>query len=78
MCGRTTVTITPEDLRQTFGYVVPVGYRPRFNVAPTQNQLALADREGETAFCTFRWGLVPFWAKDHSIGSRMINARAET
>lgn len=78
MCGRTTLTITPDDLRQTFGYVVPTEYRSRFNVAPSQKQLAIAEREGATAFCTFRWGLVPFWAKDLSIGNRMINARAET
>lgn len=78
MCGRTTLTITPDDLRQTFGYGLADDYRPRFNVAPTQKQLAIAEREGEKGFCTFRWGLVPFWAKDLSIGSRMINARAET
>ena len=78
MCGRTTLTITPDDLRQTFGYAVPADYRPRFNLAPTQKQLALAEREGKTGLCTLRWGLVPFWAKDLSLSNRMINARAET
>lgn len=78
MCGRTTLTITPEDLRQTFGYVVPSDYRPRYNIAPSQKQLAIAEREGVAGFCAFRWGLVPFWAKELSIGNRMINARAET
>lgn len=78
MCGRTTLTITPDDLQRTFGYQVPPDYRPRFNQAPTQPLLALAEEEGATGFRTFRWGLVPFWAKDLTIGNRMINARAET
>ena len=78
MCGRTTLTITPDDLQRTFGYTAPADYRPRYNVAPTQNHLALAEREGQTGIASYRWGLVPFGAKDLSIGNRMITARAET
>lgn len=49
----------------------------RYNVAPTLDVYAVAMREGHRALGTFRWGLVPSWAKDPSIGNRMINARAE-
>ena len=50
---------------------------PRYNVAPTLDVYAVALREGHRALGTFRWGLVPSWAKDPAIGNRMINARAE-
>lgn len=53
--------------------------QPRYNIAPTQNIAAIregADKERELVL--LRWGLIPFWAKDPSIGNRMINARAET
>jgi putative SOS response-associated peptidase YedK len=78
MCGRTTLTITADDLQRTFGYTPPAGYRPRFNVAPSQDLLALRERKGEKGFAELRWGLVPFWATDPAIGSRLINARAES
>ncbi len=77
MCGRTTLTITPDDLERSFGYSVPADYRPRFNIAPTQNQLALSDAGSGVGLRWYRWGLIPFWAKDMSIGNRLINARAE-
>ena len=59
---------------------------PDYNVAPTKQVYAVVQRGGteesqerpETQLRTMRWGLVPFWAKDPSIGSRMINARTET
>jgi putative SOS response-associated peptidase YedK len=54
-------------------------FEPRFNIAPTQPVLALrhsADSAKEAVF--FRWGLVPSWASDLSIGNRLLNARAET
>jgi putative SOS response-associated peptidase YedK len=78
MCGRTTLTITPDDLERTFGFPVPSGYRPRYNISPGQEVLAVADAGGGPSFGWYRWGLVPFWAKESSIGSRMINARGET
>ncbi|UCE51313.1 MAG: SOS response-associated peptidase [Desulfobacterales bacterium] len=49
-----------------------------YNVAPSQEILAIFKHEGENWLDKFHWGLVPFWAKDTSIGNRMINARAET
>ena len=78
MCGRFSLKTTPDTLERIFGHAVPPGYRPRYNVAPGQEVLAiLSDADGERAAMP-KWGLVPFWAKDPSIGNRMINARAET
>jgi putative SOS response-associated peptidase YedK len=78
MCGRTTLTVTADDLERAFGYPAPVGYRPRFNIAPSQELLAIGGEESGEGFRSLRWGLVPSWADDPRIGSRMINARAET
>jgi putative SOS response-associated peptidase YedK len=49
-----------------------------FNVAPSQEILAIFKQNGENWLDKFHWGLVPFWAKDVSIGNKMINARAES
>ena len=78
MCGRFTLTIDPGDLQVAWGFgEVPADWVPRYNIAPTQPVAAL--RNFSAPRLEFlRWGLVPYWAKDPSIGSRMINARAET
>jgi putative SOS response-associated peptidase YedK len=91
MCGRYTSTSSLEDLARIFE-VEEVRAEPqpvRFNVAPTLDVYAVAVRgarqpeAGEEpppphrALGTFRWGLVPSWAKDTKGGSRLINARAE-
>ncbi len=49
-----------------------------FNVAPTDSVYAVAEHDGERLLGSFRWGLIPFWAKDRKIAARNINARAET
>jgi len=78
MCGRFTLTINPADLRDTFSdYIFPAVFGPRFNIAPSQPVLAIPNDEKQTADF-FIWGLIPMWAKDPSIGSRLINARGET
>jgi len=51
---------------------------PRFNIAPTQLVAVVLEDENERILTEYRWGLVPHWAKDPSVGNRMINARAET
>jgi len=51
---------------------------PNYNVAPTQKILAIINQDNENKLEKLHWGLVPFWANDISMGSRMINARAET
>jgi len=79
MCGRFALTADPSDLQEAF-YWVDFGnadISPRFNIAPTQPVPVVAN-DGQNKLDFFSWGLVPFWAKDPSIGSRMINARAET
>lgn len=79
MCGRFFSTSTPDELAREFGLLeVPNDYRPRYNIAPTQPAPALVLHEGRFIMGSIRWGLVPHWARDLSIGSRMINARAET
>ena len=78
MCGRFTLTINPADLRDTFSeYIFPPQFGPRFNIAPSQPVLAIPNDEKNTADF-FIWGLIPMWAKDPSIGNRLINARGET
>jgi putative SOS response-associated peptidase YedK len=53
-------------------------FTPRYNIAPSQPAPVIANVDGVNLVEMFRWGLVPSWAKDPSIGNRMINARAET
>jgi putative SOS response-associated peptidase YedK len=55
-----------------------VSYSPRYNIAPAQSVLTIIDDEGGHRAGLLRWGLIPAWAKDPTIGNRMINARAET
>ena len=81
MCGRYTSTTPAADLAAYFDVdeVVVEEQPPRWNVAPTDEVYAVArSSKGPTRLGTFTWGLVPFWAKAPSIGSRMINARAES
>jgi putative SOS response-associated peptidase YedK len=78
MCGRFTLTSTPERLRQWFALAAaPEALVPRYNIAPSQEVLVIPNRT-ERRLRPARWGLVPRWAKDPAIGHRLINARAET
>ena len=78
MCGRFTIFADPDRLAERFQAALPAdGLQPRYNAAPTQ-YLPVILNDGPPAIQLLQWGLVPFWAKDPSIGSRMINARAET
>jgi len=78
MCGRFTLTVDPAELQEKFGnYTFPKKFSPRFNIAPTQPVMAIPNDDKFKADF-FVWGLIPMWAKDPSIGSRMINARGET
>ena len=52
-------------------------WRPRYNIAPTQAVIVVGD-DGKRYMKLMRWGLIPAWAKDASIGNKLINARAET
>lgn len=80
MCGRYTLaTPSPADLRARFPIGEAVEIRPRFNVAPGDDVLAVTtDKEGAPRGELLRWGLVPSWAKGPDTGLKMINARVET
>lgn len=81
MCGRFVAASPPEEIARYFGAdlapaAADVG--PNYNVAPTSD-VVVVYHDGTTRLLdAFHWGLVPGWAKDLSIGNRMINARAET
>ena len=79
MCGRFTLTLDPAELQEAFYWVnfSNLNFMPRYNIAPTQ-PVAVVTNNGKNKLDFFTWGLVPFWAKDPSIASRMINARSET
>ncbi len=78
MCGRFTITMRPEELQREFPWIIiPAQMQPRYNIAPTQ-PVAVITNENPQQVDFYRWGLIPSWAKDISIGARLINARAET
>ena len=78
MCGRYTL-IRLADFTDMFPWIRPPEDEPpaRYNIAPTQ-AVAVVPNTDEPRVEFFHWGFVPYWAKDPSIGNRMINARAET
>ncbi len=79
MCGRFTLTSTPEELARRFGLEETPSYAPRYNVAPGQDVLAVrADAAGARGAALLRWGLVPGWAESADVGARWINARSES
>ena len=77
MCGRFTLTVDPGELQEAFNIDIPSQYASRYNIAPSQ-PVAVIPNDGKHHLDFFVWGLIPSWAKDPSIGNRMINARAET
>ena len=79
MCGRFTLTQDQDAFDERFSFTGPdLGWVPSYNIAPTQQVVAVTSEGAQKRAQLMRWGLVPFWAKDPSIGNRMINARAET
>lgn len=80
MCGRFVQASDPSAYAAFFGADVAVSesLAPSWNVAPTDTVYAVARHEGARRLGTFRWGLIPFWAKDRKIAARNINARLET
>jgi putative SOS response-associated peptidase YedK len=79
MCGRYTLTVSAGVLGDVFEADVHVEHVPRYNIAPTQTVPVIRlDADGRRRIDGLRWGLVPHWADDPSIGNRMINARSET
>jgi putative SOS response-associated peptidase YedK len=81
MCGRFVSTATPSQLADYLraDEVRTEALDASWNVAPTDPVYAVAEnREEQRLLGSYKWGLVPFWAKDAKVGARMINARAET
>lgn len=78
MCGRFVLTADANTLLEAFGLeTVPVETVPRYNIAPTQPVAVITNADPKT-LTYHRWGLIPSWAKDIGIGSKMFNARVET
>lgn len=78
MCGRYTYTtsLAPGEVVFPDGEAA-INLNPRYNVAPSQYAPVIPQHDPENLYL-YRWGLIPFWAKDRSIGYKMINARSET
>jgi putative SOS response-associated peptidase YedK len=78
MCGRYTQGKSQEQVTERIPIArLECDLQPRYNIAPTQLAPVLVN-QGEMVLKGMRWGLIPFWAKDETIGNRMIDARAET
>jgi putative SOS response-associated peptidase YedK len=79
MCGRFTLHHAGEEIAERFGVQqVLFPLEPRYNIAPSQPVAVVLEQDEGRCLDAYKWGLVPFWAKDPKIGNRMINARAET
>lgn len=83
MCGRFALAVDINSLKKAYSIVPEDAKRcdlsPRYNIAPSQEIVGICQTEnGIRTLDSFRWGLIPHWAKDSSIGTKMINARAET
>ena len=78
MCGRFALTAKTSDIENLVPAIkIKEEIKPRYNIAPTQKLAALLN-DGSMELVNPRWGLIPSWSKDESIGVRMINARGET
>ncbi len=78
MCARYSLAAIPEQIESLFD-IAPTGdLEPRYNIAPTQQVPAVVEGKAGHELRYFQWGLIPSWAKDASIGHRLINARSET
>lgn len=78
MCKRFDLTASLEELNKEFGGIPLHEVSPRYNVAPSQNVLVIRYEAGlGKVWRLLRWGLVPHWAQDETIGSKMIHVRAE-
>jgi putative SOS response-associated peptidase YedK len=80
MCGRFTQLYTWAELHSFYNLIdaIPPELSASWNVAPTQQVGVVVASDGGVVYREMRWGLIPSWAKDMSIGSRLINARGET
>lgn len=80
MCGRYTLKTTSEVVADQFHFEELSDLKPRYNIAPSQQVLAVRENSGSTSRegVMLKWGLLPSWAKDPSLGMKLMNARVET
>lgn len=80
MCGRFSLTATPDEITTQFGVKSVPPFPPRYNIAPSQPIAVIRQLQDSSSpqFRLMQWGLIPSWAKDPSIGAKLINARCET
>jgi putative SOS response-associated peptidase YedK len=80
MCGRYTLRTPLNVLFEQFHaqLQLPLDFRPRYNIPPTTEVLAVRATEGRRELVSLKWGLIPSWAKDAKIANSTINARADT
>lgn len=78
MCGRYTLTTPLDQILDLFRLQTAPDLGPRYNLAPTQEALVVRVTEDNRRGEALKWGLIPHWAKDPAIASRLINARSET
>src|SRR5215467_2975143 len=78
MCGRFYLTAPAAEIRKKFKLEGALDLVPRYNIAPTQISPIVITEGRERRSRMARWGLVPSWSRDLSLGDRMINAPAET
>ena len=77
MCGRYSFTALDDLIEERFGVRVRTAiYKARYNCAPGQ-ELAVISSQAPEELSFYRWGLIPFWAKDASIGNKLINAKSD-
>lgn len=79
MCGRFGLFVTPEVLEEYFALdelaTVP---EPHYNLTPGQAVAVVREHDGKRSLAALQWGLIPFWAKDATIGRRLVNARLDS
>jgi putative SOS response-associated peptidase YedK len=80
VCGRFGLFVTPEVLEEYFALdeLGPLVPEPRYNLTPGQAIVAVREHEGRRSAAALTWGLIPFWAKDATIGRRLVNARLDS
>ncbi len=79
MCGRFGLFVAPEVLEEYFSLTEPVALplEPRYNLTPGQAVAVVREHDGRRRVDALKWGLIPFWAKDATIGRRLVNARLD-
>jgi putative SOS response-associated peptidase YedK len=78
MCGRFARINTAKEIKEFFNLdQIEIELQPSYNIAPTQDVAVIIENRN-SKLTAMRWGLIPFWAKDITIGSKLINARGET